>query len=103
MPDKQRLTTAPFEKELPRLLQERALTLRSLARQLGGIDHAYLSRMIAGKTAVNAHHAERIARHVGLPADYFREVREAAVVEAVRSNPTLVDTIYSRYVKRSRA
>jgi transcriptional regulator with XRE-family HTH domain len=97
------VTDRPFPDELPRLLDEKGLTLRALAREVGGIDHSYLSRMLYRRTAVNVRHAERIARALGLPPDYFPEVREAAVVEAVRKNPRLRDSIYfDQIVKRSR-
>lgn len=84
----------PFPEELPRLLEKRKMALRALAREVGGVDHSYLSRMISGKVRVNSQHAERIARYLGLPADYFPEVREARVIEAVRENPRLRDSIY---------
>lgn len=59
--------------------------------------------MVSGKAAVNAQHAKRIAIHFGLPADYFPEVREAAVIDAIRRSPQLRDSIYfSRIRKRSR-
>jgi hypothetical protein len=64
---------------MPRLLRERKETLRALARVVSGVDHSYLSTMVGGKTSVNAFHVERIALYLGLPHDYFPEVREAAV------------------------
>jgi transcriptional regulator with XRE-family HTH domain len=96
----QETTNRPFSKELPRLLKERGLTLRALARDIGGIDHAYLSRMIRGQLPVNVQHVRRIARALGLSEDYFPEVREAAVVDAVRRRPKLRDEIYFDKVKR---
>ena len=68
--------------------------IRSLARDIGGLDHAYLSRMVRGQVPVNAAHASRIARHLGLPEDYFAEVREAKVIQMIRRNPRLRDQIY---------
>ena len=85
-----------FPVELPRLLEKRAITLRQLAREVGDFDHGYLSRMLSGKLPVNVRHAERIARHLGLPPDYFPEVREAAVLEAVRQDARLREEIYRR-------
>jgi len=59
--------------------------------------------MVTGKVAVNPQHAERIAIHFGLPADYFPEVREAAVIDAIRRSPRLRGSIYfSRIRKPSR-
>jgi transcriptional regulator with XRE-family HTH domain len=94
------VTGRPFSKELPRLLNQRGLTLRALARDVGGIDHAYLSRMVHGQLPVNAQHVRRIARRLDLPDDYFPEVREAAVVDAVRRRPKLRDEIYFERVRR---
>jgi plasmid maintenance system antidote protein VapI len=93
-------TTKPLSAELPRILNARGITLRSLAAAVGGIDHAYLSRMINGKAHVNANHIRRISKHLGLPDDYFPEVREAAVVDAIRAHPRLRDNIYADHVKR---
>ena len=94
------VTARSFVVELPRLLEQRGLTLRALTRAIGGLDHSYLSRMLNGKTQVNVRHAERIARYLGLPADYFPEVREARVVEAIHRNSRLRDRIYFGSVKR---
>lgn len=78
------------------------MTLRALAREVGGFDHSYLSRMLARETPVNIQHAERIARHLGLPADYFPEVREAVVIEAIRVHPRLRDSMYFDRVRKRR-
>jgi len=96
------VTNRAFPDELPRLLGEKGMTLRGLAREVGGVDHAYLSRMLNRRTAVNVVHAERIARHLGLPRDYFPEVREARVIEAVRESPRLRDAIYFERLSESR-
>jgi transcriptional regulator with XRE-family HTH domain len=97
---RRQVTNRPFPEELQRLLEERKLTLRALAREVGGLDHSYLSRMISRKTPVNVRHAQRIARHLGLPPDYFSEVREAAVIEAVQAHPRLRDAIYFKHVRK---
>jgi len=93
------VTQRPFSEELPVLLKERDESLRSLARAVGGIDHSYLSRMVAGQTAVNPQHASRIAVYLGLPTDYFPEVREAAVIAAIRERPQLRDRIYFKNIR----
>ncbi len=46
------VTNRAFPDELPRLLGEKGMTLRGLAREVGGVDHAYLSRMLNRRTAV---------------------------------------------------
>ncbi len=95
-------TNRPFAAELPRLLEENDMTLRALAREVGGLDHAYLSRMLSGKTSINVRHAEAIAAFFGLPSDYFPEVREARVIDAIRKKPRLRDSIYFERVTRTR-
>lgn len=95
-------TNRPFTVELPRLLEKQGITLRALARDIGGVDHAYLSRMIRGQVPVNVQHVRRIARTLGLPEDYFPEVREAEVVAAIRRKPKFRDELYFERVKRKR-
>jgi hypothetical protein len=56
--------------------------------------------MVSGKAAVNPRHAERIALHLGLPYDYFPEVREAAVIAAIRAKPRLRDAFYFDHVRK---
>jgi hypothetical protein len=75
-------------------------TLRALAREVGGLDHAYLSRMLSGKAAVNVDHVRRISRFLGLADDYFPEVREADVIDAIRADPELRDKLHGSVVRR---
>jgi transcriptional regulator with XRE-family HTH domain len=96
------MTTRPFATELPDLLRARDLTLRALAREVGGLDHAYLSRMINGKAAINVDHVRRISRFLGLADDYFPEVREADVVKAIRAEPDFREEVYSMLRRRRR-
>lgn len=91
---KRQLTTEPFGVAIRQLLAERELTMRTLARDMGTFDHAYLSKMSSGKRSVNVDHAREIARYLGLPEDYFGEVREARTVDAIRQDPKLRDEIY---------
>ena len=97
------VTTRPVTEELPRLLASRGLTQRALARELGGFDHAYLSRMLSGKAPPNSDHLARIATYLGLRADFFAEVREARLINAIRANPRLRDELYSRLPPKYRS
>jgi len=95
-----RTTKRPFARELPDLLRSRGLTLRSLAREVGGLDHAYLSRMINGNAPINIDHVRRISRHLELGDDYFPELREAEVVKAIREDPDLRDEVFAKVMRR---
>jgi hypothetical protein len=43
---------------------------------------------------------QRIARELDLPADYFPEVREAFVIERIKRDPALRDSLYARLRRR---
>lgn len=58
--------------------------------------------MLNGKAPINVQHAERIAGALGLPPDYFKEVREARVIAAVRRSPRLRDRIYGEITRGRR-
>ena len=75
------------------------MTLRALAREVGTLDHAYLSRMLRGQLPPNVDHIRRIARALDLPVDYFPEVREAEVIAAIRKKPRLRDELYFERVR----
>lgn len=95
-----RRTSSPLADELPRLLQEKGLTLRGLARA-AGVDHAHLSRLIRHRgQRPSADLAERIAEALELPRGFFPESREAVVVEEVRRNADLRDELYDRLTAR---
>ena len=97
------VTKRSFAEELPRLLDVRGMTLRALAREAGTLDHAYLSRMLSGQLPTNADQVRRIAEVLGLPQDYFPEVREAEVIKAIRRRPKLRDELYFERIKPSRS
>ena len=90
-----RHTTRPLAEELPLLLAERQLSLRSLAARLG-LDHGFLSRAVRGADGkvLTLELVRRIAAELSMPPDYFVEVREALVIEKVRSDGELRDRLY---------
>jgi transcriptional regulator with XRE-family HTH domain len=95
------LSVRPLAEELPSLLAERGLSLRGPAERVGAT-RSHLSRATRGASGktVGGDLAGRIAVALGLPADYFPEYREAAVVEQVRNDASLRDRLY-RQLKRS--
>jgi transcriptional regulator with XRE-family HTH domain len=91
-------TESSFSEALPTLLDERGLSLRALARQ-AGVSHAHLSRLLRGigyRSRPSADLARRVAVALSLPPDYFKEYREAVVLDEVRRNVALREEIYDR-------
>jgi transcriptional regulator with XRE-family HTH domain len=91
-------TERPFIEELPTLLNQRRLSLRALAREAKVTD-AHLSRLLRGigyRTKPSANLAHRVALALALPPDYFREYREALVIEQVKNDPKLREELYDR-------
>jgi transcriptional regulator with XRE-family HTH domain len=73
------------------------MSIRSLARTVG-VSDSHLSRILRlaeykrGSTQL----LKRIAVSLDLPEDYFPEVREAFVVERIRTDAKLRDDLYKR-------
>ena len=90
-------TNRPFVDEVPRLLAEREISIRQLAR-LVGVDIAHLSRVLRGADykRVSEGLARRVAIAFGLAEDYFPEAREAVVIERVRRDAAFRDELYDR-------
>lgn len=91
-------TREAFRDELPRLLTDRGMSQRALAG-LVGINQSYLSFVLQGRRAPSRRLLEGVAKHLELPPDYFREYREAVVVEQVRADPDLLDRVYARITR----
>lgn len=91
-------TTKRFAEEVPRILRERGLSIRALARAADVTD-AHLSRVLRGvnyKTA-SPDLARRVALALDLPEDYFPEYREGIVIERIRHDPRLRDRLYQEF------
>jgi transcriptional regulator with XRE-family HTH domain len=98
-------TDTPFIEELPRLLREREMSLRTLASTVD-ISDSHLSRVLrrADYKTPSPDLTRRVALALGLPPDYFPEFREAYVVEQVGSDPKLRNDLYARLIRdRERA
>ena len=92
-----RRSTRPFVEELPDLLKERGLSIRSVARS-AEVDPAHLSRVLRGDRGkvISPDLAGRVAVALGLPEDYFPEWREASIVERLRKDPEFRDRVYEQ-------
>ena len=93
---RQRWTNRPFVDELPDLLRERDLSLRALAREVR-VSDAHLSRLLRGvgyRSVPSAELARRIAGALGLPSDYFKEVRQHYILDKVRADAEVCNSVY---------
>ena len=90
-----RRTSEPFGTALPKILAERGMSLTALAGTLG-VSQSHLSRIVRAKDYKTPSPAlmARIDEALGLPAGYFPEEREAAVIARVKSDPQLRDRLY---------
>ena len=83
--------------ELPRLLEERGLSISAIARE-AGVTPSYLSKVLRGayyKTPSGALTA-KVARSLGLPTEYFPEYREAMVLSRLKSDPSFRDRVFDQ-------
>jgi transcriptional regulator with XRE-family HTH domain len=99
-----RRTNTPFVQELPRLLKEQGLSTRKLAEAVG-VSPSHLSRVLRGvdyKTP-SLSLMTRSADALGMEPDYFPDVREAAVISAIRADPGLRDRLYDRVSRKQSA
>lgn len=87
--------------ELPRLIEERGLSVRGLALA-AHITPPHLWRILRRQPGGNPslQTALAITEALGLPEDYFPEVREGRVIEAVKNDPQLRDRVYRQISKR---
>ena len=94
-------TETPFADEVPRILHQRGMSLRALAREVGVAD-SHLSRALrrVNYKRASPELVERVSVALGFPPDYFPEVREARVVAAVRADPKLRNDLYDRLKRR---
>jgi transcriptional regulator with XRE-family HTH domain len=89
-------TDRPFAEELPKLLVERGLSQRDVARSIG-INQSHLSRLsgLGARRLPSRSLAGAVAEALDLPVDYFVEYRRATVIEAMDSDAALRERLYS--------
>jgi len=76
------------------------MSQRALAATIG-ISDSHLSRVLrrADYKTPSPDLTKRVALALGLPPDYFPEFREAYVIEQVKSDPKLRNTLYARLTR----
>jgi transcriptional regulator with XRE-family HTH domain len=90
-------TNARFADEVPRLLEERGMSIRALAVKVE-VNPSHLSRVLrqANYKSVSRELARRVALALNRPEDYFPEYREAYVIDRIHDDPKLRDDLYAR-------
>lgn len=86
-------TRQRFTDALPVLAEKRGLSLRAIAKE-AGLDHSYLAKVLRGDKRLRLEHVDAVASALDLPGDYFPEQREAAVLKAMRADPSQGERIY---------
>lgn len=78
------------------LFKEKGWTQKHVA-VTAGIDPSFFSKALRGEgyKKLNADWIAAISEMAGLPRDFYPEVREDAVVEAVRCDPALRDRLFA--------
>jgi transcriptional regulator with XRE-family HTH domain len=94
-------TQRPFAEELPRLLGERKLSLRAVARE-SELSHGFLSRILRERDDKRASPevARRVAKALDLPEDFFVEAREGFIIDVMKGDPGLREELYDRLRRR---
>ena len=91
-------TTAPVAQSLAELLAARPdLSVRALAKMVG-VSPSHLSRVIrcADGKRPSLDLLQRLARALGVPTDYFIEIRTAAVIAVLKTDSDLTDNLYGK-------
>jgi transcriptional regulator with XRE-family HTH domain len=89
----------PFGSAVARLMHERGLSYRALARETG-LSAGYLNHLVQGTRPTPSDEVvQRVADALGVPAEAFTEHRLRRVVERLGTRPDLVDRLYSESVQ----
>jgi transcriptional regulator with XRE-family HTH domain len=90
-----RRSSIRFSDSWRELFQEKGWTQKHVA-VTAGIDPSFFSKALRGEgyKKLSADWIATISEMAGLPRDFYPEVREDAVVEAVRTDPDLRDRLF---------
>ncbi len=96
---RRRLSRASFRDSVGELLSERGWSQRELADAVG-VDPAHVCRLLrrGAQPRATPQLLARIASALEVEPEFFAEYREWRVLEAVRSNPSLRERLFSLVV-----
>ena len=89
----------PFGAAVARLMRERGLSYRGLARETG-LSAGYLNHLVQGTRPTPSDEVmQRVAQALGSDATRFTEFRLRRLVDRLRARPGLVDRLYAETVQ----
>ena len=89
----------PFGSAVARLMRERGLSYRGLARETG-LSAGYLNHLVQGTRPPPSDTVlERLAAALGVDVAHFTEHRLRRVVERLEESPEMVDRLYTESVQ----
>jgi transcriptional regulator with XRE-family HTH domain len=89
----------PFGTAVARLMRERGLSYRALARATG-LSAGYLNHLVQGTRPTPGDAVmERVADALGISAEHFSEHRVRRIAERLAARPELVDRVYRETVQ----
>lgn len=88
-------TQKPFAESASAILRERGISGRGLADQVG-VHYTHMAKLLRGAKPPSQHVLQAVTLALELPPDYFCELREFLIAEAVRADPDLRDRLYDQ-------
>ena len=89
-------STEPLGPTIEKLMSETGLTYRALAEKTK-LSAGYLNHIVHGNRPVPSNEVlGRLAKALGVKAEYFREYRIRMITEKLEKTPELVDRLYKR-------
>src|SRR5262249_7269799 len=86
----------PFGRSVERLMNERGLTYRGLAKT-SGLSAGYINHLVHGNRPVPSNEViDRLAESRSVKPEHFREYRLRLITERLEATPELVDRLYQR-------
>ena len=86
----------PFGRSVERLMNERGLTYRGLAKT-SGLSAGYINHLVHGNRPVPSNEViDRLAESLSVKPEHFREYRLRVITRKLEAMPDLIDRLYKR-------
>ena len=88
-------TQKPFADAAAEILRERSISGRGLASQVG-VHYTHMAKLLRGAKPPSRHVLQAVTCALELPPDYFAELRELTITEAIHNDPALRDWVFDQ-------